>query len=510
VLNSPDTLNLNSYQKPAFKASIANKQQCLNNFNILWSPEFLYDTNSVERLSDSYLENGLDPVLKLPVGTPPFQKTYGYQPDLIYQRKLQDIRTNHHPLFYSDLLLKEFDNGGEDVPLSSICDSDRLSFKIRMGQDEINPIAECPPWILFDSAMIEETEISLPPDYRGVENLRIDTISLRNNFILREVSPTGTATNVFTLFTPDNELPSATFFLPETFPYLYEGSYVDFPGLPLVDTYGAPATVADIKILVNGQPWNAVSVDPMTGEIQIDPYPIESYDSVRVLTASDVSANGVLLPGYPTGPVTVEFNSVVYSEPDFQINGRWLTWNSSVLKTLLSVGSEIRIVGPLNLYVNAQIEFTYHVRSSFLTGVMSEGLSRILDNGDVFPGGCYDQERMYLNWQLHEYYTFLDDFSDGIRIQYFNSMTEQVEEHIFSGPVFEYYDIGEDQIGAPESFPNALIRIQDPIHPGNPLTNKTDYGFINDAVVRYRMKTFKELLPDRTFRTMYLTEMMPV
>ncbi|GAG54482.1 unnamed protein product, partial [marine sediment metagenome] len=49
-----------------------------------------------------------------------------------------------------------------------------------------------------------------------------------------------------------------------------------------------------------------------------------------------------------------------------------------------------------------------------------------------------------------------------------------------------------------------------PVSLGNPLDFAGEYGFLNDKVVRFRKKTFKELLPSRTFRTLELMEMMAV
>jgi hypothetical protein len=104
----------------------------------------------------------------------------------------------------------------------------------------------------------------------------------------------------------------------------------------------------------------------------------------------------------------------------------------------------------------------------------------------------------------------LDDVSSGIKILYFNKDTFQIEEHVFSGPVFETYSAAEDEISSPDSFPNALVRIKNPIHAGSPLTEVPDYDFINDPTIRIRKKTIRELLPDRTYRTLEVKEALPV
>jgi hypothetical protein len=142
--------------------------------------------------------------------------------------------------------------------------------------------------------------------------------------------------------------------------------------------------------------------------------------------------------------------------------------------------------------------------------IIDRNLSRIMDDRYVFGGLCYDQEGVELNVMLNEYYSFLDDDSDGIKISFFNKDTLTIEDHIFSGPVFESYEAVEDEIGVPENFPNALVRIANPLSLNNPLNYAADYGFLNDSLVRFRKKTYQELLPDRSFRTMKLVEMLPV
>ena len=109
-----------------------------------------------------------------------------------------------------------------------------------------------------------------------------------------------------------------------------------------------------------------------------------------------------------------------------------------------------------------------------------------------------------------EYYGFLSDYSDGIKIKYFNKSTYQVEEHVFSGPVFEMYDPNNDEYGSSDSFPDALVRVPNPIHSGNPFKSGKSYDFVGDTMARFKKKTFKELLPDRTFRTVNITEMVPM
>jgi len=433
VLNSPDTLKLNTFQKPATRASIINQANTINHFNIFFSPEFLYDTSAIDVLDDAYLENGLDPILKLNVGTPPFQKSWSHHPGLVYSRKLQDIRTNKRLLLYSDLLLKEFQEGNDEIPLNSICDSERFDFRIRYENETLPGLQECEPWILFDSIQVSDVDVSIPGFYRGVPNVRVPGKNLRESFILRELESTGVAEYTYTFDTDSSATPE--YYLPSSFPFTYNDDGINFPALPVIDLDGNIATISDIEVKVNGVVWTVLSFDPLTGYILLSPFPV--------------------------GPA---------------IN----------------------------------VETKYYISNEATIPMADRDYSRIFDSSDVFPGYCFDGFSTTLNANFDEFYTFLDDDSDGIKVTYFNKDTLNVEEHIFSGPVFEYYSVGDDELGSPDNFPNALVKIVNPIHITNPLSYSGDYSFLNDKVVRFRKKTFKELLPSKTFRTIELMEMMPL
>lgn len=514
VLNSPDTLNLNTFQKPANRASIANKQETLNNFNTVFSGEFLTDTSSLIVLDDAYLSNGLEPILKLNVGTPTFQQTFANQPKLIYQKKLQDIRRNHRLLLYSDLLVKEFVSGNSSVPLSSICDSNRLGFKIRISE-EIPQIKECSPWILFDTVDVDNTSVSIPGHTRGVPNLRVSSKKLRENFILREVEDTGTA-----LFTYSFMLPIApgdtTFNMPATYKFFIDDEWVDFPTLPIVDLNGDPATTADITCTIDGEAQTVLTLNPTTGVVTIADYHRENCGEIITLTQENIDGCECLLAGYITDPSNIAFTVVhgpsQFLYKDFKvIGGRQVTWYYSSLNGILEVGDKIQVTYSYNP-VNVEISFTYHVIDNAVIPMIDreDPNSRIMDDGYVFGGLCYDGEGLEVALGLQEFYTFLDDNSDGIKISFFNKDTLTVEEHIFSGPVLETYSAADDEIGVPDNFPNALVRIQNPLDLNNPLNYSADYGFLNDALVRFRKKTYRELLPDQSFRKLELVEMLPV
>ena len=512
VLNSPDTLLLNGYQKPALRASIINQQPAVNHFNKVWSAEFLNDTNPVPELSDDYLDNGLDPVVKLKPGTPTFQQTFSYQPGLIYQRKLQDIRENHRLLMYSDLLLKEFIEGDSDIPLSSICDGDNVGFKVRIGE-EIPLIEECEPWILFDSVKVNSIEMSIPGYYEGIPNLRVEDKLIRNNFILRERESTGVGDVTYSVTTSEFS-DQTSFQLPASFEYTYIDEVVNFPSLPIVNISGGYASISNISVTINGVSGTILSLDATTGLVTIQaPALQQRIEQEITITPEMEAAKEIYLhcnSNQNTTTLTVIYGTSQYYSNDFIVYGPYLSWLGGPLDGLLSAGDKIRVSYLYDPLLNADVVFSYMIRNHQFINVVDRDWSRIMDDKYVFPGRCADIEDVRVGLNYDEYYGMLDDGSDGIKLSFFNHSTLQYEEHIFSGPVFETYDVSTDQIGAPENFYNALVRINNPLSINNPLNYSADYGFMNDALVRFRKKTFKELLPNRTFRTMQITEMLPI
>jgi hypothetical protein len=439
VLNSPDTLLLNNFQKPAIRASLINRQDSLNHFNYFFSPEFLTDTNPRIVLNDQYLDSSVAPAINLPVGTPPFQKTYAYQPGLVNEDKLQDIRTNHKLLMFSDLLIKE-SQSGDNVPLSSICDSAAPKIEIGM-KEEIEEVSECAPWILFDTADVIDEKVTIPGTVTGNPNLRIPDIHLRDNFILRDTSSTGIS--VITSDTFYNGTPANTVYqMPEYIKYYIGQDPVDFPALPLMKDISTPADITDITVEINGTvtPGIVTSINPTLGKITLS------------------------------------------SVPD-----------------------------------GAEVVFIYNIQSTRFAEVMDPAQSRILDDVYVFPDtgttnlGCFDGFGSTASLNYQEYINYLSDYGNGVKFKYLNKDTCQIEEHVFTGPVFETYNAEEDEISSRYSFPGALVRILSPLKQSDPLqTTDSPYNFLNDPAVRLRHKTLHELLPDRTFRTLKITEAMPV
>ena len=515
VLNSPDTLVFNGYQKPANRASIINHQPAWNQFNTVFSPEFLTDPQ-IPELNEAYLENGLDPVLKLNKGTPPFQKTFSYQPGLIYQKKLQDIRRNHKLLLYSDMVIKEFETGNDEVNLSSICDSKSVSFKIRFDPEYLLPIRECSPWILFDTVTTNSVKVEIPGYTQGVPNLRVSNKHLRENLILREVEPTGTAKFTYSFITPMDSTAATTYQLPANFKYFYNDTWIDFPALPIVnEDSGTPIINVDITCTVNGQSHSITALDATTGLVQIAPFTlVEVIEKEFTLTQENIDAKFLEIPGVPEDPtqvtVTVIHGTSQFIYSDFKMLGHFLTWYFSDLANAFIVGDKIRVSYVVNPNIGVPVTFTYSILNGRYIDVVDDELSRIMDYKYVFGGLCPDIESVNLGVMFNEYYGFLDDDSDGIKLKFFNKDTLALEEHIFSGPVFETYDITQDELGSPDNFSNALVRINNPLSNSNPLNYSADYGYLNDSLVRFRKKTYQELMPNRTFRTLKLVEMLPV
>jgi hypothetical protein len=319
VLNSPDTLVLNGYQKPAERASISNRQDSLNHFNYFFSPEHLYDTDPNIVLDDNYLNKDNEPLLVLNEGVPTFQKTFAYQPNLIEERNLLWLRSHldstdstNSLLMYSDLLLKETKSGDSDVHISTICDNASVGFKLGY-KEALNKLQENSEWILFDVAQTDGTSIVVETD----------------------------------------------------------GTSISIPGSRVFD-------------------W-------------VDVFP-------------DVYTESLYYDGYETSP---------------------------------------------SIYCN-------------------------------------------------EYINYMNDYSDGIKHVYYNISTNQLEDHVYSGPVFETYDATEDEISSHESFPNALVRIKNPLSTGNPLDILNNYDFLNEPAIRIRKKTVRELMPEGQYRITEFHEALPV
>ncbi|GAH10363.1 unnamed protein product, partial [marine sediment metagenome] len=50
---------------------------------------------------------------------------------------------------------------------------------------------------------------------------------------------------------------------------------IDYPALPIVDVNGNLASISDIQVTVNGDPWVVTDLDPVTGWVQLADFPEE-------------------------------------------------------------------------------------------------------------------------------------------------------------------------------------------------------------------------------------------
>jgi hypothetical protein len=220
------------------------------------------------------------------------------------------------------------------------------------------------------------------------------------------------------------------------------------------------------------------------------------------------------MSGVPLRPeltiLSIYKGSVQQYAVDYYVLNNILYWTGTPLEGQLGAGDILRISYPVYALRDADITFTYNIRSVADAHVMDLSRSRVFDRDHVFPARCYDGYADEIDIQWNEYINFLSDYSTGIKFTYFNKTTFQIEEHVFTGPVFESYDASEDEISSSESFPEALVKIRNPLNPVNPLNLLTNYAFIDEPAIRIRKKTLRELLPNRTFRTLKITEALPV
>jgi hypothetical protein len=208
---------------------------------------------------------------------------------------------------------------------------------------------------------------------------------------------------------------------------------------------------------------------------------------------------------FPALPVVKDYATLATpADVIVKING---TVTPGLISTLDPI---LGIITFFSAQQNVIIDFIYNIRSTGQFTVFNQDHSRTFDWTQVFPSFCYDGFDERVNLQFNEYVNFVSDYGAGIKFTYFNKDTYQIEEHVFSGPVFESYDAHEDEISSPESFPNALVRIRNPLGPVNVLNLMTNYDYLNEPSVRIRKKTLRELLPDRTFRTSKILEVLPV
>ena len=510
VLNSADTLLLNNYQKPAKRASIINRQDTLNHYNYFFSPEFLTDTEPDIILNDKYLDKDILPAIVLNAGTPPFQKTYAYQPGMITEKKLTDIRSNHQLLMYCDLLLKEYRSGDDSVQLSSICDNSPMNFAVRF-KEQLPRLEECDDWMLFDTAMTKTEVVSIPGDMIPNPNLRIINDHLRNNFILRDMTSTGVADTVFVYSNND----STNLYLPDTTRALTtDGQMVDFPALPILKDATTYALPGDVTVYVDGTetPGLIQSLDATTGHLVLFPQPDQTVVDTFVITQQDLDNKYLKLSAWPSDSTVVTLEQFSLPLPgDYYDVFEDIIYMEDPLLISLSPGDTLQALYNTHAFNGRELEFAYHIRTTGTIEVVDIENSRVFDSDDVFAGACYDGFKMELTLEPQpEYVNFLSDYGKGIKHVYLNKDTHQLEEHIFSGPVFEMYSAAEDEISSIDSFSDALVRVNNPLNQKDPLHIRYNYDFLNSDSIRIRKKTIKELLPNRTFRTMELLEALPV
>lgn len=162
VLNSSDTLPLNYYDKKGSQASFKNRDGKLNDYELMFSPEYLTDTSQDITLNDKYLERNIPATTQLHEGIPPFVKTFsddahfvelsyadetdtyegqtGSGKDLqagftiitpdksgdIDYNKVCDYTQKRNINLHSDLKMVEFPDSGSSVPLSTISEGSRI------------------------------------------------------------------------------------------------------------------------------------------------------------------------------------------------------------------------------------------------------------------------------------------------------------------------------------------------------------------------------------------------
>jgi len=290
---------------------------------------------------------------------------------------------------------------------------------------------------------------------------------------------------------------------------------VNFPALPILKDSTTYAMPDDVIVHVDGTAVTGLiqSLDATTGHIVLYPQPDISVTDNLTVTQENYDNRYVRLSRWPSdassvaitwgGPTPVYgidylvFENVVYLEPPFM--------------AILFPGAQLTANYQTHALTDKVLEFTYEIKTTGTIEVIDLEKSRVFDSDEVFAGHCYDGYKQTLEiLPQPEYVNFLSDYGKGIKQVYLNKDTHQLEEHVFSGPVFETYSVFEDEISSMDSFPDALVRVTDPLSQKDPLRILSNYDFLNNDAIRIRKKTIRELLPNRTFRTMEILEALPV
>jgi hypothetical protein len=245
------------------------------------------------------------------------------------------------------------------------------------------------------------------------------------------------------------------------------------------------------KVLVDGSDQTATFTYmpnqtfslPEFVQIETDPYGTVNFPAVPIMKDKDTTAS----------PSDVK---VFVDSTSVGVQSLNSATGLIVLNTLVSPDSTVL--------------FSYNISDRATVNVFDPGKARIFDDVFDFGGICPDPVLIDTTSLFPENVNFLDDYSSGIKKRYFNKTTWEIENRIFSGPVFELCDGMDDEFSPPESFPGALVPIPDGAFLENPMNRPESFDFVADELVRFRKKTFKELLPDRSFKTTELIEMVPI
>ena len=76
VVSGKDTGKLNQYSRPGVRGSFQDSGSKTNQFKVVFSGEYLTDTDKYVELNDQYLENGLPALTVLRKGIPPFYRSF--------------------------------------------------------------------------------------------------------------------------------------------------------------------------------------------------------------------------------------------------------------------------------------------------------------------------------------------------------------------------------------------------------------------------------------------------
>lgn len=523
VFNSRDTLVANGIKKEFNKATIKNSPNRLNLSKVVFSPEHLIDKSKSLVLNDFYLENDLPANLELHRGTPPFIKTFTdsgnfsanieveetestyiegtdlqasitilsskEENGLIEYNGLSSFRGNKKLSMYSGLKIVEKNDGGIDVPISTLCDDRNMS--TALGFSEVY----FPDRELRTDNYLDYNRFGTVVLFSGIAKF------INGSDTIKSVGTDWSGVSVGNIFNiPSLNLSFEVLEVLNKSTIRLSLNFSDLSGPYGYEIVTEPAATPEVnlnkvtrRLVLDSSEFFFPDPDP-------DPTPIN--------------------PGYNSDPIYDGYPVDIPTSTDYRKrNASKLYKQDQILDfdqvSYTIAGPNVSQVNPIGTVSNPGVAGLSSVGSisrsweEFVEG-FGGGLNAI---GMAF--GTSDSEVLYRvrwrNWDQdistvslgtieENNIGIMDDLGEGIKKFYWNVSTQHLEEHLFFGSVIETSSLVSSGVLA-SSYPDGLILItnsDDLINPNASGLNSINYE-LRDTIIR-------ELLQDGTFQINIIQE----